>query len=151
LFAVSSSLSEGVASGRKRVAENRHLELIDGQGELVAVVLPEPQLARHGGPKPVPNWPVVEGIRWVLRISGRSKALPDGCPSPSTCWRPLAQSAEDRVWLQASHLLRDTLHEQGRLDGQECFAADSFVPAEKGRRRRKNQTGQGSEVDGGRR
>ena len=96
---------------RKRVINIRHPELTDEQWELLACVLPEPQPSPNGG-------------RW--------KALPDGYPSPSTCWRRLAQWEEEGVWLEAWHLFLDTLHEQGRLDWEECFADGSFAPAKKG-------------------
>ena len=117
---------------RKRVINIRHPELTDEQWELLACVLPEPQPSPNGGPKPVPSRPVVEGILWVLRNGGRWKALPEGYPSPSTCWRRLAQWEEEGVWLEAWHLFLDTLHEQGRLDWEECFADGSFAPAKKG-------------------
>jgi len=117
---------------RKRVINIRHPELTDEQWELLALVLPEPQPSPSGGPKPVPNRPVVEGILWVLRNGGRWKALPEGYPSPSTCWRRLAQWEEQGVWLGAWRTFLDTLHEQGRLDWEECFADGSFAPAKKG-------------------
>jgi transposase len=72
---------------RKRSIHIRHHELSDKQWELRAEVLPEPIPSSNGGPKPVPNRPVVEGILWVLRNGARWKALPEGYPSPSTCWR----------------------------------------------------------------
>src|SRR5215510_5916926 len=80
----------GVRMARKRVINIRQPELSDQQWEFLAEVLPEPRPSPHGGPKPVLNRPVVEGILWVLRNGGRWKALPEGYPSPSTCWRRLA-------------------------------------------------------------
>jgi hypothetical protein len=38
--------------------------------EKLAPLLPEPEASPKGGPKPVPNRPVVEGILWVLRNGG---------------------------------------------------------------------------------
>ncbi|RCS49121.1 transposase [Bremerella cremea] len=35
-----------------------------------------------------------EGILWVLRSGACRKDLPDWCPSPSTCWRRLAEWKE---------------------------------------------------------
>jgi transposase len=117
---------------RKRVINIRHPELTDEQWELLALLLSEPQPSPHGGPKLVPNRPVVEDILWVLRNGGRWKALPEGYPSPSTCWRRLAQWEEQGAWLEAWRVFLDTLHEQGRLDWEECFADGSFAPAKKG-------------------
>src|SRR5438128_2012021 len=117
---------------RKRVLNIRPPELTDEQWELLALVLPEPQPSPKDGPKPVPNRPVVEDLLWVLRNGGRWKALPQGYPSPSTCWRWLAQGEEQGVWLQVWHVFLDALHEQGRLDWQECFADGSFASAKKG-------------------
>jgi transposase len=117
---------------RKRVIDIRHPELTDEQWELLAELLPEPEPAPGGGPKPVPNRPVVEGILWVLRNGARWKALPMGYPSPSTCWRRLAEWEASGVWLEAWRVLLDTLHAQQRLDWTECFVDGSFAPAKKG-------------------
>jgi transposase len=117
---------------RKRVINIPHPELTDDQWEGLALLLPEPQASPKGGPKPVPNRPVVEGILWVLRNGGRWKALPEGYPSPSTCGRRLALWEEQGVWLEAWHVLLGALHDQGRLDWEECFADGSFAPAKKG-------------------
>ena len=138
---------------RKRVINIRHPELTEEQGELLACVLPEPQPSPRGGPKPVPNRPVVEGILWGLR-NGRCKALPDGYPErsgentarrksggcgkalpdgyPSPCGRRRAEGEEQGIWREARRTFRDTLHEQDRLDGEECFTDGSFAPAKKG-------------------
>jgi transposase len=134
---------------RKRVINIRKPELTDEQWELLACVLPEPRPWPRGGPKPVANRPVVEGILWVLRNGGRWKALPDGYPSPSTCWRRLAQREEQGVCLEAWRTFLDTLHERGRLDSEECFADGSFARRKKGGRGRQDQERQGYEVDGG--
>lgn len=117
---------------RKRVIHIRHPELDDDRWALLALVLPEPQASPLGGPKPVPNRPVVEGILWVLRNGGRWKALPDGYPAPATCWRRLAAWEESGVWAEAWRIFLGTLHERGRLDWSECFADGSFAPAKKG-------------------
>ena len=71
---------------RKRVINIRQPELTDEQWELLALVLPEPQPSFKGGPKPVPNRPVVEGLLWVLRNGGRLKALPQGYPTGWAGW-----------------------------------------------------------------
>jgi transposase len=117
---------------RKRVLNIPHPELSDEQWEYLDILLPQPEASPHGGPKPIPNRPVVEGILWVLRNGGRWKALPEGYPSPATCWRRLAQWEEQGVWLEVWHAFLDTLHEQQRLDWDECFADGSFASAKKG-------------------
>jgi transposase len=71
-------------TARKRTIDIRQPELTDEQWEKLAPLLPEPEAPPKGGPKPVPNRPVVEGLLWVLRNGGRWKALPPGYPSPST-------------------------------------------------------------------
>jgi len=117
---------------RKRVIDIRSPELTDEQWGLLEAVLPEPEASPGGGPKPVPNRPVVEGILWVLRNGGRWKALPAGYPSPATCWRRLARWEEEGVWVRAWRCFLDILHERRRLDWEECFADGSFAPAKKG-------------------
>ena len=117
---------------KKRIIDIRQPELNDEQWELLSMVLPEPVASPNGGPTPVPNRPVVEGILWVLRNGARWKALPLGYPSPATCWRRLAAWEEQGVWLEAWRLFLDTLNEQGRLNWEECFADGSFAPAKKG-------------------
>ena len=117
---------------RQRVIHIPQPELTDDQWELLSPLLPEPVASPNGGPKPVPNRPVLEGILWVLRHGGRWKALPHGYPSPATCWRRLDEWEEQGVWLEAWRVFLDTLHEQGRLDWEECFADGSFAPAKKG-------------------
>src|SRR5262249_28699837 len=117
---------------RKRVIDIPDPELSDDQWAKLAPLLPEPQPSPHGGPKPVPNRPVVEGILWVLRNGGRWKALPRGYPSPATCWRRLATWEAEGVWLKAWRTLLDHLHAQERVRWEECFADGSFAPAKKG-------------------
>ena len=117
---------------RKRTIHIPHPELTDEQWELLAELLPEPAASPKGGPKPVPNRPVVEGILWVLRNGARWKALPPGYPSPSTCWRRLAGWEESGVWLEAWRALLGVMEARRRLDWEECFADGSFAPAKKG-------------------
>ena len=117
---------------RKRVIDIPQPELTDAQWARLAPLLPEPQASPDGGPKPVANRPVVEGILWVLRNGGRWKALPRGYPSPSTCWRRLAEWEDRGIWLDAWRAFLDQLEERGRLRWEECFADGSFAPAKKG-------------------
>jgi transposase len=117
---------------RRRAIDIPDPELSDEQWAKLAEWLPDESGSPYGGPKPVPNRPVVEGILWVLRNGGRWKALPRGYPSPSTCWRRLCDWEEAGVWLDVWRAFLDTLEEQGRLRWDECFADGSFAPAKKG-------------------
>jgi transposase len=42
-----------------------HSELTDAQWATIAPLLPELRASPRGGPKPIPNRPVGEGILWV--------------------------------------------------------------------------------------
>ena len=124
-------------------------ELTDEQWAHIAPLLPEPKASPKGGPKPIANRPVFEGILWVLRSGARWQDLPERYPSPSTCWRRLRAWEIDGVWLKAWRALLGQLDEQGQQDWSETFADGSFAPAKKGALRGQNQTRKGYEVDGG--
>jgi transposase len=64
-------------------------ELTDAPSEQIAPFSPEPKASRCGGPNPVPNRPVFEGILWILRTGAQWQDLTERFPSPSTCWRRL--------------------------------------------------------------
>ena len=114
-------------------AMSRHSsELTDTQWSHIAPLLPKPQASANGGPKPIPNRPVFEGILWVLRSGARWKDLPEQYPSPSTCWRRLRAWEADGIWLKAWRALLRQLDAQGQLDWAETFADGSFAPAKKG-------------------
>ncbi len=117
---------------RRRAIDIPDPELSDEQWAKLAEWLPDEAGSPYGGPEPVPNRPVVEGILWVLRNGGRWEALARGYPSPSTCWRRLCDWEEAGVWLDVWRAFLDTLEEQGRLRWDECFADGSFAPAKKG-------------------
>ena len=62
---------------------SRHTsELTDAQWAHIAPLLPAPKASPNGGPKPIANRPVFEGILWVLRSGARWKDLPERYPSP---------------------------------------------------------------------
>ena len=129
---------------------SRHTsELTDAQWAHIAPLLPAPKASPKGGPKPIANRPVFEGILWVLRSGARWKDLPERYPSPSTCWRRLRRWEEQDIWLKAWRALLGQLDEQGQLDWAETFADGSFAPAKKGGLCRADQTRKGYEVDGG--
>lgn len=107
-------------------------ELTDTQWERISPLLPEPKASPKGGPKPIPNRPVFEGILWVLRSGARWRDLPSQYPSPSTCWRRLKQWEESGVWLTIWRTFLEQLDEEGRLDWYEIFADGTFAPAKKG-------------------
>ena len=88
-------------------------KLTDEQWTYIAPLLSEPKASPRGGPKPIPNRPVFEGILWVLRSGARWKDLPQRYPSPSTCWRRLRDWEEQDVWLEAWRALLKQLDERG--------------------------------------
>jgi transposase len=107
-------------------------ELTDAQWEKIAPLLPELKAGARGGPKPIPNRPVFEGILWILRAGARWQDLPERFPSPSTCWRRLRDWEEQGVWLQAWRAFLAQLDARGQLDWAEALADGSFAPAKKG-------------------
>jgi transposase len=107
-------------------------ELTDAQWDKIAPLLPEPTASPRGGPKPIPNRPIFEGILCILRTGARWQDLPTRFPSPSTCWRRLRDWEEQGVWLKARRAFVAQLDAQGQLDWAETFADGSFAPAKKG-------------------
>ena len=65
-------------------------ELTDAQWAYIAPLLPEVKASPKGGPKPIPNRPVFEGILWVftqwgpLERSAGSVSLPQYLLAPLT-------------------------------------------------------------------
>jgi transposase len=123
-------------------------ELTDEQWNKIEPLLPK--VSRATGRRRVDDRRCFEGILWVLRSGARWKDLPAQHPSPSTCWRRLRDWEERDVWLTIWRKFLGELDEQGRLDWEETFAPTAALPRQKkGRLRRKDQTRQGYEVDGG--
>lgn len=109
-------------------------ELRDEQWAKIAPLLSEPKASARGGPKPIPNRPVFEGILWILRTGARWQDLPRRFPSPSTCWRRLRDWEEQGLWVKAWRAFLAQLDTQGQLQWAEAFADGSFAPAKKGGR-----------------
>ena len=123
--------------------------LTEAQWEKIAPLLPKPPRHRKGGRPWIENRRVLEGILWILRSGARWQDLPEQYPHPSTCWRRLRDWDEQGVWLAIWRTFLSELNERQQLKWSESFLDGSFAPAKKGRRSRKNQAGQGDEVDGG--
>lgn len=59
---------------------NDPTKLTDEQWEKIEPLLPRLKASPFGGPKPIPNRRVFEGILWVLRSGARWKDLPKEYP-----------------------------------------------------------------------
>ena len=123
--------------------------LTEAQWKKIAPLLPKPPKQRKGGRPWIENRRVLEGILWILRSGARWQDLPEKFPHPSTCWRRLRDWEEQGVWLNIWRTFLSELNERQQLKWSESFLDGSFAPAKKGRWSRKNQAGQGHEVDGG--
>lgn len=108
--------------------------LTDEQWQKIDPLLPRFKRSGKGGPKPIDNRRVFEGILWVLRSEARWKDLPGRYSSPSTCWRRLRDWEEQGVWERVWRAFVAELDERGQLDWAETFADGSFAPAKKGAR-----------------
>ena len=109
-------------------------KLTDEQWEKIEALLPKFERSPKGGPKPIDNRSVFEGILWVLRSGARWKDMPKEYPSPSTCWRRLRDWEEQGVWQRVWRVFVGLLDAQGLLDWDETFADGSFAPAKRGAR-----------------
>ncbi|MFI4876278.1 MAG: transposase [Blastopirellula sp. JB062] len=114
------------------MAGKREVLLTDEQWEMAKPFIPEIPATRHGGRPRADDRACFEGILWVLRSGARWKDLPDRYPSPSTCWRRLAEWEEAGVFVDMWHAFIDELDEQGRINWDEIFMDGSFAPAKKG-------------------
>ena len=118
--------------------------LTEAQWKKIAPLLPKPPKQRKGGRPWIENRRVLEGILWILRSGARWQDLPEKFPHPSTCWRRLRDWEERGIWLNIWRSFLSELNERQQLKWSESFLDGSFAPAS-----RKNQAGQGDEVDGG--
>ena len=110
----------------------KHDLLTDEQWKKIEPLLPEYKPRRKGGPKPIPNRPVFEGILWILRSGARWKDMPERYPSSSTCWRRLRDWEDEGVWERVWRAFIGQLDQEGLLNWEECFVDGSFAPAKKG-------------------
>ena len=99
---------------------------------MIAPVLPELKASPRGGPKPIPNRPVFEGMLWMLRAGARWQDLPKRFPAPSTCWRRLRDWEEQGLWIKAWQAFFAQLDAQGQREGAEACADGSCAPAKHG-------------------
>jgi transposase len=120
--------------------------LTDAQWEKIRPLLPRVRKSRRGGRPPANNRKVLEGILWILRSGARWQDLADEFPSPSTCWRRLRDWEEQGVWLTICISGRT---QRTRATGASRFSTAVSLRRKKGLESRKNQAGQGHEVDGG--
>lgn len=114
------------------MAGKREVLLTDEQWEMVKPFNPEVPTTRRGGRPRADDQACFEGILWVLRSGARWKDLPDWYPSPSTCWRRLAEWEGAGVFVDMWHAFIDELDEQGCINWDEVFMDGSFAPAKKG-------------------
>jgi transposase len=115
--------------------KRRQKLLTDEQWELIEPLFPKPRRrADKRGRPAASSRACFEGILWILQTGAAWRFLPDGYPSPSTCWRRLQQWQEQGVWLAAWRTLLGGLDEEGLLRWDETFLDGSFAPAKKGAR-----------------
>jgi len=109
-------------------------KLTEEQWKKIEPLLPKFPRSPKGGPRPIANRDVFEGILWVLRSGARWKDLPKQYPSASTCWRRLRDWEDQGVWERVWRVFVGLLDAQGLLDWDETFADGSFAPAKRGAR-----------------
>jgi transposase len=125
--------------------------LTETQWKKIAPLLPKPPKQRQGGRPWIENRLVLEGILWILRSGARWQDMPERFPHPSTCWRQLRDWEEQGVWLKIWRTFLSELNERQQWKRSESFLDGSFAPAKKGALESEQPSGQGNEVDGGRR
>jgi transposase len=114
------------------MARRHEVFVTDEQWERIKPFIPTRQRSSRGGRPPADDRACLEGILWVLRSGARWRDLPERYPSPSTCWRRLAEWEGEEVLVKIWHAFLDTLDEKGLLDWDEVFVDASFSPAKKG-------------------
>jgi transposase len=97
------------------MARGQEVFLTNEQWELIKPFLPKRKPSPRGGRPPADDRACLEGILWVLRSGARWWDLPERYPSPSTCWRRLAEWEREGVLVTIWQAFLDTLDEQGQL------------------------------------
>ena len=138
-----------VSMARKRTIRIRHPELTDEQWEFLAEALPEPAPSTRGGPKPIPNRPVVEGILWVLAMAHAGRHFRTDTPRPARAgdgWR----SGKRRAcgWRHGGCSSTRCTPPSG-WTGRSASPMGPLPRRKKGVWSRENQARKGYEVDGG--
>lgn len=111
------------------------MDLTNAQWKKIRPFLPKPKASRKGGPKPIPNRKIFEGILWLLKVGARWKDIPtEKYASGSTCWRRLREWEDEGAWVRAWRAFLGMLDRRGQLEWSESFADGSFAPAKKGAR-----------------
>ena len=108
------------------------VRLTDEQWSKIGPLLPRMPRGGKGGRPWVDHREVIDGILWVLKTGARWRDLPEGYPSPSTCWRRLGRWEEDGTWLRIWRTFLSQLDMEGRLRWEESFIDGTFFPAKKG-------------------
>lgn len=100
--------------------------------EKVSPLLPPEKPGKLGGRPRRNNREVLEGILWVLKTGAPWIDLPQGYPSPATCWRRLVNWEKKGIWLNIWQVFLGALDDKHRLEWKEFFVDGSFSPAKKG-------------------
>ena len=119
----------------------RSVRVTDAQWARIGPLLPRPTPQPRGGRPWIDTRSVFDGILWVLKTGARWRDLPEGYPSPSTCWRRLAHWDEQGIWLRIWRTFLAELDAAGRLAWDEAFIDASFFPAKKGARKSARPSG----------
>ena len=114
------------------MARQQEVFVNDEQWKRIELLIPTRERSARGGRPAADNRACLEGILWVLRSGARWRDLPERYPSPSTCWRRLAEWERDDVLAAIWHGFLETLDEKGLIDWDEVFVDGTFSPAKKG-------------------
>jgi hypothetical protein len=124
-------------------------ELTDSQWEKIRPHPPEFKRSRRGGRPPADNRACFEGILWVLRSGARWKDLPEDFPSPAPAGGVCAIGKKKICGSRSGGASSANWTPRVGSTGKRPSPTAPSPRQKKGRLRRKNQTWQGYEVDGG--
>ena len=100
--------------------------LTDQMWAKIGPLLPEMATGAEGGRPWRDNREVLEGILWILHTGAPWADLPEGHPSPTTCWRRMRRWEKQGVWLDVWRAVLAQLDEKVSVDWQEAFLHASF-------------------------